>query len=296
MGLFSFLRRLGRVLELGEQVLRDANGVGAAADSFERHVAFRWEAESGPGRLVAIESPATFDLDDLIGVDAAVARLTSNVEQFVLGLPSNNMLLYGERGTGKSSAVKGVLERFGERGLRLVEVQREDLVHLPRVLHALRRDAARHRFLIFCDDLSFGSGEVGFRELKAALEGSLEAPPENVLVVATSNRRHMLPESMAENRDAGLDERGELQLGEALEEKLALSDRFGLLIGFHNFQQPVYLEIVEHYLEQEGFELSAAVREEALRWTVVRASRSGRTAKQFVDDYVGRARLKTTVG
>lgn len=295
MGLFSFLQRLGRVLELGEQVLRGAGGVGPAADSFEHHSAFRWEAETGPGRLVAIESPATFDLDDLIGVDAAVARLTANVEQFVLGLPSNNVLLYGERGTGKSSAVKGVLERFGGRGLRLVEVQREDLVQLPRVLQALRSDGARHRFVIFCDDLSFGAGEVGFRELKAALEGSLEAPPENVLVVATSNRRHMLSESMAENRDAGLDERGELHLGEALEEKLALSDRFGLLIGFHNFQQPVYLEIVEHYLEKEGFELGAEVREEALRWTVVRASRSGRAAKQFVDDYVGRARLKTTV-
>ncbi len=295
MGLFSFLQRLGRVLELGEQVLRDASGVGPAADSFEQHVAFRWEAGTGPGRLVAVESPATFDLDDLIGVDAAVARLTANVEQFVLGLPSNNVLLHGERGTGKSSAVKGVLERFGGRGLRLVEVQREDLAQLPRVLQALRKDGARHRFVIFCDDLSFGAGEVGFRELKAALEGRLEAPPENVLVVATSNRRHMLSESMAENRDAGLDERGELHLGEALEEKLALSDRFGLLIGFHNFQQPVYLEIVEHYLEKQGFELSAETREEALRWSVVRASRSGRTAKQFVDDYVGRARLKTTV-
>ena len=165
MGLFSFLQRLGRVLELGEQVLRDASGVGPAADSFEHHVAFRWEAGTGPGRLVAVESPATFDLDDLIGVDAAVARLTANVEQFVLGLPSNNVLLHGERGTGKSSAVKGVLERFGGRGLRLVEVQREDLAPLPRVLQALRKDGARHRFVIFCDDLSFGAGEGGFREL-----------------------------------------------------------------------------------------------------------------------------------
>jgi len=294
MGMFSFLRRLGRVLELSEQVLGEASGVGPAAESFERHVAFRWDARTGPGRLVAIESPAHFDLDDLIGVDAAVARLAANVEQFVLGLPSNNVLLHGERGTGKSSAVRGVLQRFAERGLRLIEVQRQDLVQLPRVLAALRHDLARHRFVIFCDDLSFGAGEVGFRELKAALEGSLEAPPENVLVVATSNRRHMLPESMAENRDAGLDESGELHLGEALEEKLALSDRFGLLIGFHNFQQPVYLEIVEHYLGKQGLELTAEAREEALRWTVDRASRSGRSAKQFVDDYVGRARLKTT--
>ena len=176
--MFSFLQRLGRVLELGEQVLRGAGGVGPAADSFEHHSAFRWEAETGPGRLVAIESPATFDLDDLIGVDAAVARLTANVEQFVLGLPSNNVLLYGERGTGKSSAVKGVLERFGGRGLRLVEVQREDLAQLPRVLQALRKDGARHRFVIFCADLSFGAGEVGFRELKAALAGRPPVPTD----------------------------------------------------------------------------------------------------------------------
>ncbi len=292
MGLLSFWQRLGRVLELGEQVLREETRAWPDADGFERYLAFRWEVQRGPGRLVPIESPATFDLDDLIGVDAAVARLVANVEQFVRGLPSNNMLLHGERGTGKSSAVRGVLQRFAGRGLRLVEVHREDLVHLPPILQALRQDGARHRFLIFCDDLSFGAGEAGFRELKAALEGSLEAPPANVCIVATSNRRHLLPESMAENRDARLDERGELHLGEALEEKLALSDRFGLVIGFYNFPQPVYLEIVEHYLKKEGFELSAEAREEALRWTVVRASRSGRIAKQFADDYVGRARLK----
>ena len=135
---------------------------------------------------------------------------------------------------------------------------------------------------------------MGFRELKAALEGSLEAPPENVRIVVTSNRRHMLPESMSENRAAGLDEAGELQIGEALEEKLALADRFGLVIGFYNFPQTVYLEIVERYLTREGFVLGIGAREEALRWTLVRGSRSGRTAKQFVDDYVGRARLKAS--
>ena len=289
----EFWNRLGRVLELSERLLRDATGAGPDSDSFERHRAFRWETEGGPGRLVAIETPSTFELDDLIGVETAVDRLVANIEQFVRGLPSNNVLLHGERGTGKSSAVKGVLERFAGRGLRLVEVQREDLVHLPRILAALRADQREHRFLIFCDDLSFGSGEGGFRELKAALEGSLEAPPENVRIVATSNRRHLLPESMADNRAAQLDERNELHLGEALEEKLALSDRFGLVIGFYNFDQPTYLAIVEHYLKKQGFELSDAAREEALRWTVVRANRSGRTAKQFVDDYVGREKLRS---
>jgi len=288
----GFWKRLGRVLELTEHLLRDATGAGPESGSFARQRAFRWETNGGPGRLVAIEAPSSFDLDDLIGVDTAVARLVANVEQFVRGLPSNNMLLHGERGTGKSSAVKGVLERYAADGLRMVEVQKDDLVHLPRILQALRADEGRHRFLIFCDDLSFGSDDHGFRELKAALEGSLETPPDNVRIVATSNRRHLMPESMADNRAARLDERNELHLGEALEEKLALSDRFGLVIGFYNFDQPTYLSIVEHYLDKQRFELSDAAREEALRWTVVRASRSGRTARQFADDYVGRARLK----
>ncbi len=242
-----------------------------------------------------------------------VARFVANIEQFVRGLPSNNVLLYGERGTGKSSAVRGVLERYASRGLRLVEVQRESLVHLPRILAALRKDATHHRFLIFCDDLSFGAGEAGYRELKAALEGSVEAPPDNVCIVATSNRRHLLPESMADNRNARLDEDGELHLGEALDERLALSDRFGLVIGFYSFDQSTYLAIVQHYLNQAGFDapglvearaadersadgkadVSNPLRAEALRWALARASRSGRTARQFVDDYVGRVRLRS---
>lgn len=290
--MFSFLRRLSRVLELSERLLQDATGAGPDPASFALHHAFRWDADAGPGRLVAIESPATFDLDDLIGVESAVERLVRNVEQFLRGLPSNDVLLHGERGTGKSSAVRGLLRRFADRGLRLVEVHREDLIHLPRILQALRSDAGRHRFLIFCDDLSFGSGETGFRELKAALEGSLEAPPDNVRIVVTSNRRHLLPESMADNRKAWLDDDNELHLGEALEERLALSDRFGLVIGFYNFDQPTYLQIVEQYLKQAGVELTDEARSEALRWTVVRATRSGRAARQFVDDWVGRTRLR----
>jgi predicted AAA+ superfamily ATPase len=202
--------------------------------------------------------------------------------------------------------VKGLLHRFASRGLRLVEVQREALIHLPRILAAIRRDGGRHRFLIFCDDLSFGRDEGGYRELKAALEGGLEAPPENVCIVATSNRRHLLPETMADNRKAWLDEDNELHLGEGLEERLALSDRFGLVIGFYNFDQSTYLTIVASYLRKAGFVappgtpgaeelpdgLPEAVRVEALRWTVVRASRSGRSARQFVDDFLGREGLR----
>ena len=213
-----------------------------------------------------------------------------NTEQFVLGLPAHHVLLYGERGTGKSSAVRGLLSRYGERGLRLVEVHRDDLLQLPEILDALRGQP--WRFLLFADDLSFAEGETGYRELKAALEGSLAAPPANVRIVATSNRRHLLPERRAENREVRLDEDGELHLGEALEEKLALSDRFGLVLGFYGFDQPTYLEIVERWAKKTGLAVPAAtLREEALRFALERSSRSGRTARQFVDDLAGREAL-----
>jgi len=190
--------------------------------------------------------------------------------------------------------VRGLLARFGAEGLRLVEVERDELVHLPQVLRAIRSDGARHRFLIFCDDLSFSQSEPGYRELKAALEGSIEGPPPNVRIIATSNRRHLVPESMADNRGARVDEEGELHLGEALDEKLALSDRFGLKLGFYPFQQDTYLDIVSAYLRKAGLEGEVdaeTVRADALRWALERASRSGRVAKQFVDDLVGRHAL-----
>jgi predicted AAA+ superfamily ATPase len=282
--------RLERVLVLGEELLRELAGAAPDARAFERHAAFRWDTARGPGRLVPIREPARFELDDLVGVDRARDELVRNTEQFLRGLPFNHVLLHGERGTGKSSAVKGLLARYAPRGLRLVELGKSDLRALPRVLEALR--GADRRFLLFCDDLSFDAGEAGYRELKAALEGSLEAPPANVCIVATSNRRHLLPELVAENRAVRMDEQGELHVGEALEEKLALSDRFGLVLGFYGFDQPTYLAIVEHYLKQAGLEVSLAeVREEALRWALRRSSRSGRTARQFVDDLAGRRGL-----
>lgn len=279
--------RLRRVLELAEQILEELVAAPPPAEIFDRSWAFRWDVRRGPGRLVPIDEPHPFELDDLIGVDRSVASLVSNVEQFVGGHPSNHVLLYGERGTGKSSAVRGLLTRFGERGLRMVEVHKSDLLHLPAVLEALR--GAPQRFVLFCDDLSFDAGESDYRELKAALEGSLVAPPANVRIIATSNRRHLLPESVADNRAVRLDEEGELQLGEAIDEKLALSDRFGLVLGFYGFDQPTYLAIVEHYAKKAGVRAPPAeLREEALRWALRRSSRSGRTARQFVDDLAGR--------
>ena len=283
------------MLELGEKLLDELAGTPADPEIFRRHLAFRWEADRGPGRLVPIEDPHLFDLEDLVGVSGAVDRLVANTEQFVAGLSSNHVLLHGERGTGKSSAVKGLLSRYGGRGLRVVEVHKEDLVHLPRVLSALR--GAPHRFLVFCDDLSFDAGESRYRELKAALEGSLVAPPENVRIVATSNRRHLLPETMAENRAVRVDEEGELRVGEALEEKLALSDRFGLVLGFYGFDQPTYLAIVDRYARKAGVRASREVlHAAALRWALDRSSRSGRTARQFVDDFAGREALEQTCG
>ena len=288
--LSAIVARLERLLALAARALEERSGAPPAPEVFERHQAFRWVARRGAGRLVPIEAPALFDLDDLVGVERAVSRLVANVEQFVRGLASNHVLLFGERGTGKSSAVRGLLPRFAGRGLRIVEVHKEDLVDLPNVLGALR--GAKHRFLLFCDDLSFDAGDPRYRELKAALEGSLVAPPENVRIVATSNRRHLLPESVADNRGAGLDDAGELHLGEALEEKLAVSDRFGLVLGFYGFDQATYLAIVDRYAERAGVRAAPdLLHREALRWALDRSSRSGRTARQFVDDFAGREGL-----
>jgi len=293
-GIRGSVRRLGRVLELAETVLSRITGGPTDPGVFALYPAFRWEAsrDGTRGRLLPIPEPHTFDLDELVGVEHSVARLLGNTEQFVRGLPSNHVLLFGERGTGKSSAVKGLLPRFSARGLRLVEVHKEDLLHLPDVLDALR-GAEKFRFLLFCDDLSFDEGESAYRQLKAALEGSLEAPPANVRIIATSNRRHLLPERVADNWAARLDEAGELHMGEAVDEKLALSDRFGLVLGFYGFNQATYLQIVERYAAKAGIDAPPErLRTEALRFALERASRSGRTARQFVDDFAGRSLLE----
>jgi hypothetical protein len=286
--------RLQRVLELAERALGEYVGEPLAADAFERFRAFRWE-ERGAGRLVAIDEPDVYDLGDLVGVDRAVAKLVANTEQFVSGHPSNHVLLYGDRGTGKSSAVRGLLGRFGDRGLRIVEVHKGDLLQLPHVLAALR--GAPWRFLLFCDDLSFDSDERLYRELKAALEGSLVAPPSNVRIIATSNRRHLLPEKMSDAAGAHIDDRGELRLGETIDEKLALSDRFGLALGFFSFDQETYLSIVAHHARQAGVRADPeVVRAESLRWALDRSSRSGRTARQFIDDLAGREAVAKSSG
>lgn len=291
--------RLEPILDGVDRLLAQWVGRSPRAEIFERCQAFRWRSGRGFGRLEPIDVVARFDLDDLIGLDRSVESLDRNTRQLLASLPYNDVLLHGERGTGKSSAVRGLLTRYAERGLRVIEVDRNDLAELPELLSELRRATAsvpdRFSFIVFCDDLSFGSTEQGFRELKAALEGGIEARPLRVCVVATSNRRHLLPETMEENRQARVDEAGQLHLGEALEEKLALSDRFGLVLGFYACDQKTYLEIVTHWLAAAGIhDLDDIAREAALRYSLERGGRSGRVARQFANEWIGRSKLGET--
>jgi len=293
--LSQWITRIDRILELAERWLERRTGARLEPALAARCTAFRWDARDGAGRLLPIEEMQAVDLDDLLGVERSIAELLRNTAQFVRGLPANHVLLFGERGTGKSSSVKGLLPRFAARGLRLVEVRKNDLVQLPDVVAALR--GLPYRFLVFCDDLSFDDGEPGMRELKVALEGSVETTPGNVRIIATSNRRHLVPEFASENRAARLDDDGELHVGEALEEKLALADRFGLVLGFYGFDQPTYLRIVDRYAQKAGIDWPRErLHAEALRFALDRSSRSGRVARHFVDDLAGRISLERAGG
>ena len=290
------LARLDPILDGVARLLATFAGRPPGRAELAAHPAFRFRVGRGLGRLEPIAQIARFELEDLVGVAPAIGALDANVRQLLADLPFNDVLLFGSRGTGKSSAVRGLLTRYAAAGLRLIEVDRRDLAALPDLL-ALLHDVTRsipdrYAFLVYCDDLSFGASELGFRELKAALEGGIEARPPRVCVVVTSNRRHLLPETMAENREARLDASGELHLGEALEEKLALADRFGLALGFYPCDQDGYLAIVARWLEKDGpVPLDEPAREAALRYALERGGRSGRVARQFANEWIGRIRL-----
>mgnify|MGYP001279539755 CR=1 FL=1 len=254
-------------------------------------VAHRWR-----GRLDPVRHPHKIRLADLKGIDAQKAAIERNTRQFVAGRPANNVLLTGARGTGKSSLVKGVLDKFARRGLRLIEVDRDDLVDLPAIVDLV---AGRpERFVVFCDDLSFEAGEPGYKALKSALDGSIAGAPDNLLIYATSNRRHLMPERMAENLEATRSDDGEIHPGETSEEKISLSERFGLWLSFYPFDQERYLDICIHWLRRFGVDAQSALagrphwRQEALQWALQRGSRSGRVAWQFARDYAGRRSAK----
>jgi uncharacterized protein len=253
--------------------------------------AFRWRAHPRGGYLQAVRHPHAIRFSDLKDVDEQKRRLRDNTAQFVAGRPANNVLLTGARGTGKSALVKAALNEFASKGLRLIEVDKRDLVELPDIVDLIGE--RKERFLIFCDDLSFEASDAGYKSLKVALDGSIAGSAENVLIYATSNRRHLMSEFMDENLEAR-HVGGEIHPGEATEEKISLSERFGLWISFYPFDQDQYLDIAEHWLETLGGTADDTSRRAALLWALERGSRSGRVAWQFARDYVGRKRGQVT--
>jgi predicted AAA+ superfamily ATPase len=254
-------------------------------------IAWRWRRNRGSGRgfLQPVAHPHRIRFEDLKDIDEQKQRIDANTRQFVEGRPGNNVLLTGARGTGKSSLVKACLHRYAKRGLRLIEVDRGDLVDLPEIADLI---AARpERFIIFSDDLSFEANDPGYKALKSVLDGGIAATNDNMLIYATSNRRHLMPEKMSENLDATHTADGEIHPGETTEEKISLSERFGLWLSFYPFGQEEYLEISRHWvtvLAPAGVRHDAeSMRRAALLWALERGSRSGRVAYQFARDWVG---------
>ena len=280
--LADLLTRAERVLERLETLLPGP----ATAPDWDAAVAFRWQRRHGRAALTPVRMPHRIGLDDLQDIDEQKTRIDRNTRQFLAGRRANNVLLTGARGTGKSSLIKALLNEYSDQGLRLIEVDKTDLVDLPEIVEMV--GTRSERFILFCDDLSFEEGEDAYKALKSVLDGSVAAMSDNVLIYATSNRRHLMPEYHDENlqaRHIG----GEIHPGEATEEKISLSERFGLWISFYPFSQEEYLDIVAHWLSSFGVpdgEL-AAVRQEALQWALMRGSRSGRVAWQFARDYAG---------
>ena len=263
----------------------------ATAPDWATSVAFRYRKRAGShsaGVLEPVRHVATIRLADLKQVEPQKERLLRNTEQFVAGRGANNVLLTGARGTGKSSLVKAVLNEFAPQGLRLIEVDKADLVDLPDLIDLV--SGRPERYIVFCDDLSFDEGEPGYKALKSALDGSVAAAGDNLLIYATSNRRHLLPEYMKENLSYQHTADGEVHPGEVVEEKISLSERFGLWISFYPFTQDEYLAIVAQWLRSFGVadDAIAAARQESLVWALERGSRSGRVAQQFARDYAGR--------
>ncbi|NIO39894.1 MAG: DUF815 domain-containing protein [Burkholderiales bacterium] len=254
--------------------------------------AFRWRRRASSGFLQPVLHVHKIKLSDLQGITEQKQVVEQNTRQFVEGFPSNNVLLTGAKGTGKSSLVKAVLNKFSSKGLRLIEVEKHDLHDLPDIVDMVA--PAPYRFIIFCDDLSFDAEEPGYKALKVVLDGSIATTSDNVLIYATSNRRHLMPEYMQENLETKyLGE--EIHPGESIEEKISLSERFGLWIAFYPFDQDEYLSIVAYWIGKlaETPTLTDGIREEALQWALLRGSRSGRAAWQFARDWAGRQQFKT---
>jgi len=279
------IEKIDRLLELFGRLVERVSPAPPAPPDFSLDLAFRWERVAEGGHLTPVVHPHLFDLDELVGIDDIRTEVVRNTTQFVSGLPANNVLLWGERGCGKSSLVKGLLKPFASNGLRMIELKRWDIMSLPAIT-ALLRDQP-YRFILFCDDLSFDEGEGDFRALKTLLDGDIEERPANVLIYATSNRRHLMPERMDDNTGDS-----EIHPEEAVGEKLALSDRFGLSLGFYCLDQDEYLAVVRRYAGLRRLDVKdEELCDKALKWSRLTGRRSGRSARQFIDDLEGRIGL-----
>ena len=278
------IQKLSTVLDQLQQVLPETK-----QETDFSAPAFRWHDK----QLKAIYQPKAMHLEDLKGIERQKAKILQNTEQFLHGLPANDILLTGSRGTGKSSIVRSLLTQYAEQGLRLIEIERDDLSDLPEI-QKLIKDRSE-KFIVYCDDLAFNAEDENYRSLKSVLDGSLQSGSSNFIIYATSNRRHLLPEFMHENTPVtkvDVPQYKELHPQEAIEEKISLSDRFGLWLSFYPMDQNLYLEIVEHYLMKENMPFNEDVRAEALRWCQARGQRSGRAAYQFSKHWIGAERLK----
>jgi len=251
--------------------------------------AFRWENQ----QLKAIHTPKNIYLDDLKGIQRQKEKIIQNTLQFLNGLPANDVLLTGSRGTGKSSIVRALLTEYAPQGLRLIEIERDDLADLPKIQKIIQNRP--EKYIVYCDDLAFNAEDENYRSLKSVLDGSLQSGASNFIIYATSNRRHLLPEFMHENTPVtkvDVPQYTELHPQEAIEEKISLSDRFGLWLSFYPMDQNLYLEIVEHYIQKANMPFNDEVRAESLRWCQMRGQRSGRAAYQFSKHWIGLNRLK----
>ena len=281
-----------RLIDRAEQLIARIESVlpqPLTAPDWTASIAYRYrKRSSGHGSLEPVKHIGHMALNDLKEIDDQKEKIQRNTEQFVNGKPANNVLLTGARGTGKSSLIKACLNEYAPRGLRLIEVDKADLTDLPDIVDVV--SDLPEKFIVFCDDLSFEEGEPGYKALKSILDGSIAAPTPNVLIYATSNRRHLLPEYMTENLTYTRADDGEIHPGEVVEEKISLSERFGLWVSFYPFSQDEYLTIVAQWLSSFGVDKGSidAARPASLVWALERGSRSGRVAYQFARDFAGR--------
>jgi len=288
---------LERLVERAEQLMQRIESVlpQALQAPADWNVAIAWryrKRANGCGVLEPVRHVGAMELSDLQNIDGQKDKIARNTAQFVQGRTANNVLLTGARGTGKSSLIRACLHAYAPQGLRLIEVDKVDLTDLPDIVDVVAGRA--EKFIIYCDDLSFEEGEPGYKAMKSILDGSVSAATPNVLVYATSNRRHLLPEYMTDNLSTQKGDNGEIHPGEVVEEKISLSERFGLWVSFYPFSQDEYLRVVAQWLSSMGLSPAAieAARPEALIWALERGSRSGRVAQQFARDYAGRGNHK----